>query len=386
MVQQGASRTAAQALVDTLVKTPPAITTTVTQPGMAQAIVDAMGLKDKIVAVPDNKSVIVSALTDAAKQQLTDLGLTVTTLPNGQILVTADGSPARAEVATTVQFANGQTGIIKVDGNPADAQGKITAAVQFADGSTGTIRVDGNNADAQGKVTASVTYANGQTGTIKINAVDAGAIAAANAIRATINAMQASIKVVSQPFGPIGNATGNVIPAGFARGGVHGAQAFASGGTADRLPGRPFRAGTAQVFPPKMLRYTGDRTVDDEFYIPDNDAPRSLGLLRELARRRGLALVPQRSLDGSGGSGQLSTFAYATAGRGQPAAIGTQIAAAVARLGADLRAALAASGGITQQQFDRLESAIKSARPITVLAQPGGEVETAQATQLALRK
>jgi TP901 family phage tail tape measure protein len=76
----------------------------------------------------------------------------------------------------------------------------------------------------------------------------------------------------------VANHDGNVIPA----------QRFAQGGLASA---RPFRAGTAQVFPPRLLRYTGDRTVDDEYYIPDNNDPRSLGLLHDLARRRGFQLI-----------------------------------------------------------------------------------------------
>jgi TP901 family phage tail tape measure protein len=76
----------------------------------------------------------------------------------------------------------------------------------------------------------------------------------------------------------VANHDGNVIPA----------QRFAQGGLA---AARPFKAGTAQVFPPRLLRYTGDRTVDDEYYIPDNNDPRSLGLLHDLARRRGFELI-----------------------------------------------------------------------------------------------
>lgn len=78
--------------------------------------------------------------------------------------------------------------------------------------------------------------------------------------------------------GPVLNHDGNIVPA----------QRFALGGVA---AARPFRAGVAQIFPPRVLRYTGDRTVDDEFYIPDNNDPRSMALGMEWLRRRGLAVV-----------------------------------------------------------------------------------------------
>lgn len=89
------------------------------------------------------------------------------------------------------------------------------------------------------------------------------------------------------------NHDGNVIPA----------QRFAKGGLA---AARPFKAGTAQIFPPRLLRYTGDRSVDDEYYIPDNNDPRSLGLLHDLAHRRGYELIRMFAQGGvaagSGGS------------------------------------------------------------------------------------
>lgn len=66
----------------------------------------------------------------------------------------------------------------------------------------------------------------------------------------------------------------------------------------------PMSAGIANVVPANTWRVIGDRPVGDEFYLPDDEAPRSLAIGSEWARRRGLGLVPLAAMaDG----GQLTT-------------------------------------------------------------------------------
>lgn len=79
------------------------------------------------------------------------------------------------------------------------------------------------------------------------------------------------------PLGSYPNALGNIITP-YAAGGVH--RKFT-----------PMKAGLAAVVPPNSWRIVGDRLRDDEFYIPDNDDPRSVSLGLEWARRRGLVLA-----------------------------------------------------------------------------------------------
>jgi TP901 family phage tail tape measure protein len=74
-------------------------------------------------------------------------------------------------------------------------------------------------------------------------------------------------------------AEGAVVAAAYAQGGVHPRKLS------------PMRAGIAAVVPPNTWRVVGDRLRDDEFYIPDNDDPRSVSLGLEWARRRGLVLA-----------------------------------------------------------------------------------------------
>lgn len=76
------------------------------------------------------------------------------------------------------------------------------------------------------------------------------------------------------------------------------ARGFANGGFA-----QPFKAGVAQMFPPRLLRFTGDRMVDDEAYIPVNQSRRSQALLQETASRMGYDLIRRFAVGGFASSG-----------------------------------------------------------------------------------
>lgn len=73
-------------------------------------------------------------------------------------------------------------------------------------------------------------------------------------------------------------------------------RAFADGGV--QRVATPFSAGIPQIFPPNMLRFTGDRNKDDEFYIPDDEQPRSYALAQEWARRHSMTMVRSFALGG----------------------------------------------------------------------------------------
>lgn len=71
-------------------------------------------------------------------------------------------------------------------------------------------------------------------------------------------------------------------------------KAFAPGGFHKMTP---MRGGLAQMVPPNTWRLIGDRSRDDEAYIPINRSTRSLALLEETARRMGYNLL-RRYADG----------------------------------------------------------------------------------------
>ncbi len=321
---------------------------------------DAVGaelitLKAQFDAVPGEKSVTVNALTDEAKAKLVDMGFTVTTLPNGQILVTANTDPAKANLAAavaatnsakgtitidgnkdpatgkitqTVQLANGSKGTITVDGNPDPATGKIRGTVTLANGSKGTITIDGNQTPANGKINATVTYANGRTGTIQVNANTAAASAAINSVAGAhytatvrVNVVQGSVTAAKY---------GGLLH--FRDGGVAGAVGFAGGGTAQRRRLRPLPGGIASIVPPNTWRIVGDRMRDDEAYIPINRSRRSQRIFEETAKRMGYQVARMYA---DGGLAARTTSAVTSARIRQVATGGpANLAPVVAELGA----------------------------------------------------
>ncbi len=126
----------------------------------------------------------------------------------------------------------------------------------------GTVRIDGNTAPAQAALNGFLSAPATKVVQIVYRGEDA----------------------FRTPGGVIGNALGNIIPG----------QQFADGG----MSMRPFRAGTAQMFPPRLLRITGDRMVDDEAYIPVNRSARSQSLLQETASRMGYDLIRRFAVGG----------------------------------------------------------------------------------------
>lgn len=131
-------------------------------------------------------------------------------------------------------------------------------------------------------------------GQVTIGADTRPALDGAQRMVATINGMEARITVrangdESVQFGGPGghiarlNALGGIV------------KMFASGGF-NRL--NPMSAGTAQVVPPNTWRVIGDRSKDDEAYIPINNSGRSQSILSATASRMGFALVKQLATGG----------------------------------------------------------------------------------------
>lgn len=147
-VQHGATRDAAQKMVDTYLAIPPSVKTEIQQPGMVAALADALGLKDKITSVPDNKTIVVSSITAPVQKQLEDLGLTVTKLPNGQIIISANTDPALLKIAQAQAEAQKKEGIIPIDGDPAKFNTVLHDGVTAALTTTATMKLDANSAPA----------------------------------------------------------------------------------------------------------------------------------------------------------------------------------------------------------------------------------------------
>jgi predicted nucleic acid-binding Zn-ribbon protein len=120
------SEAAAKRLVDRYDLFPQELATEISQPGMVAAQSATDLLRGKVLAVPNNKTVITSALTAEALTRLTDLGFTVRQLPNGRIEVTAATDSAFQSARAIVATINGMSATIRVTsaGDKGNSQGQ----------------------------------------------------------------------------------------------------------------------------------------------------------------------------------------------------------------------------------------------------------------------
>ncbi|MEU1421469.1 phage tail tape measure protein [Kitasatospora sp. NPDC005751] len=89
---------------------PPVKETRVTDPGALQTIGDLEVLRDKLAAVPPGKSIVVTAPTADALQDLKAIGYAVEKLPNGQVKVTVPPGDAFDGTRSIQQAINGIRG------------------------------------------------------------------------------------------------------------------------------------------------------------------------------------------------------------------------------------------------------------------------------------
>lgn len=110
---------------------PADLVTTVATPGVQQAQQAMDILKGKVLDVPNDHTVHTQALTDQAIQALRDLGLVVTTLPDGTVTITGNTSLAYQAAQTLVRDINGMHATVTVD-----ARGNTSSVHFTATGST----------------------------------------------------------------------------------------------------------------------------------------------------------------------------------------------------------------------------------------------------------
>lgn len=98
VIATGMENEAAVEYLATLGLTPEFVDTTIRQPGMPEAKYELDVLKDKVIDVPDAKTIHTQALTKDSVDQLEALGLKVETLPDGTVNVTAETADAEARM------------------------------------------------------------------------------------------------------------------------------------------------------------------------------------------------------------------------------------------------------------------------------------------------
>jgi hypothetical protein len=207
--------------------------------------------------------------------------------------ISADTNQATGKIDQTVQFADGSTGIITIDGKKDAADGKVYAVVTLANGTTTYMRIDAINQGAKDKTIEVVRFADGSVGYVQVKANTAAAEAAINQVSRD---RVGHITMIVRTDGSVRVGGGNLVM------NEHGniLERFATGGL------KPMRAGVADIVPPNTWRVIGDRLRDDEAYIPINRSNRSVSLLAETAQRMGYGLLRRYA---AGGIAQQSASA-----------------------------------------------------------------------------
>lgn len=204
--------------------------------------------------------------------------------------INGDPAPANGVLSALVGQVNGTTGTAHINAESAPATGILNAYVGAVNGTTGIAHVNAEDAPGRGILSAFLSQINGTTGTGHINANDSAARGTLSSLLSAINGSTATVTIRANK---VGFAAGGIAPAGFANGGIAPARFYADGGIDDPIMGMTqMPVGVPAIAEPGNLRVFGDRSDVDEFYIPDDGAPASIGLLGEAASRQGYTLTP----------------------------------------------------------------------------------------------
>lgn len=333
----------------------------------------------------DNASGTINAIRSAAVAPASmPVGITdqatgpinsIRTLASTTVIMPIDAnvSGADAKINATIARVNGTTATMKVDAVAALAEAKLQAFVDKVTGTTSIMKIDANPDLANGKLDALMARINSSTGTVKVNADTA---AAEQAISHLARPRSTTLTVNIQTTGQLPNAMGNIVPSGFSF--------FANGGFSKMSAGR------AAIVPPNSPRVIGDRSRDDEAYIPINNSPRSQKLLAITAAMMGRTLIPMASGGIVAGMDKsiASVLRLATALDGKQ--IRTQTTSSfVGPIDGPSSSGGLGSGSTVEQKLDDVVAAVKSINPgpgsITVEDRSGDPVATGRAVQLALR-
>lgn len=121
----------------------------------AQTTAQAMRLMaDSVTSIPDSKTVIVDSLTEQAQDELTRLGFTVETLPDGQIRVTAPGAMDTLALldALGVKATGLPGGFIDITDNTPDAIARVDAMGLKVAHRDGRVVITDNSAQVRANV------------------------------------------------------------------------------------------------------------------------------------------------------------------------------------------------------------------------------------------
>ncbi len=346
-----------------------------------------------------------------------DFGKAIVKLPDGtEINIDADPKRARTKIDAVVAYGNGQTASVTLFADTDPATGETKFWQREADGTIGEAKLDAKIDPATGKVQIWQTFANGQTGLTNLDAftdpadgkvkvwkdaadhtkgwatLDANTQPAMDKLteygkwaqeflshlNLTVTPRTRPADSPPLPLGDSGSALGNLF------------EFYAAGGFRQKLT--RMSANVARMVPANTWRVVGDRAQGDEAFIPVNDSPRSVDILRETARRMGFLLAPIAQM-ALGGVMRFAAGAVATpsgapgaaqaGGAASPAAAptGDQLVALTAAMGGSTDAAEALAAALAALQA--ATSSFTTAGLVPLVTQVNGAVNPALDTLMA---
>lgn len=264
-VQHGVNRQAAQAMINTYLGVPKEVATSFQTPGAVEATAAALGVKGAVTSLPDHKGIIIDAKgNDELIAKLRDLGLQITTLPNGKVIITADtqllpgqihdgvgaaliqlgqpkvpvgidpgpaqaalpvlqqdvantpgalpvganGQPLQQQLPGLVGQVGGTNAPMPITADPAPFGAGLAAAQAMATGVEGVVKLIGDPVPFNGTLAQLVQFANGQMGTVTIGANGQPAMVVVNGVKYNIDATTGTMTLAANQGPAVGTLNG----------------------------------------------------------------------------------------------------------------------------------------------------------------------------------
>lgn len=161
----------------------------------ATTALEVQQVSDKLREVPVGKSVTVNAMTEPAKAALSGLGVTVKTLPDGRVEVTANTAAAQANMQAFINGTRDQRADITINGQTAPAHTALQSVLAQVAAGRGTINIDGQDQPARGVLAHLLGMVQGTNATINIGGNQVPAEQAVNAVIAAIDSKSGVVDI-----------------------------------------------------------------------------------------------------------------------------------------------------------------------------------------------
>lgn len=161
----------------------------------ATTALEVQQVADKLKDVPVGKSVTINAMTEPAKAALTGLGVTVKTLPDGRVEVTANTAQAQANMQAFINGTRDKRAEVTIDGQTAPAASSLERVLQLVAAGRGRINIDGNDQPARGVLSHLLGMVQGTNAMITVNGNAVPAEQVVNSLLAAIDSKSPTVDI-----------------------------------------------------------------------------------------------------------------------------------------------------------------------------------------------